>query len=646
MNLIYKIGTLLCCLPLFLFGQEKDYSVASIPKDLLQNADAIVRLYKKDVLIKNEKNMVVTYTKVITVFNSDGDDFINLYAGYDEGSKISKIFAKEYNANGFEIRTHKKKQFKDRSAVSGFYSDDRVKFLNYTPRSYPYTIEFYCEYKTKTTAFIPSWYPIPGYRISVEKSEFVINNPENILLLKKERNIEGSKIQNKSSEGVVHYLLENQKAIKSERYMPYYNEVLPSVTVGLSEFTLKGYTASNIRDWSDFGKWIRTNLYESQVALDEITKNKVKKLVAHETDPLKKAKLIYEYMQSKTRYVYVGIGVGGWQPTSAIEVDRLGYGDCKGLTNYTKALLDVVGIASNWVLVYSGSYKKDLDKEFTRIQGDHMILNIPKINNGKDVWLECTSQTIPFGYLGSFTDDRDVLVLEKEGGVIKHTPKYPDLDNLQTSNIAIVLDSLGGIHADLSIMSKGIQYNDKYYLESETERDVKEYYKSSRWSYNNNLSIKNYELLNMKDSLEFTENLKVDIPKYATLMGNEILLRTNAFNVFKRSLKRYEKREQPFYIHTGFVDVDTTYFKIPNQFTPDEILPSSNIKNKFGSYHVTMSKVDDETLKYTRSFCLREGKYSKDEYSAYYNFIETVKKLDNLKIVLKRKNNLRENIKI
>ena len=45
-------------------------------------------------------------------------------------------------------------------------------------------------------------------------------------------------------------------------------------------------------------------------------------------------------MQNKTRYISVQVGIGGWEPIAAKQVDKVGYGDCKGLTNYTKALFE------------------------------------------------------------------------------------------------------------------------------------------------------------------------------------------------------------------------------------------------------------------------------------------------------------------
>ena len=69
-------------------------------------------------------------------------------------------------------------------------------------------------------------------------------------------------------------------------------------------------------------------------------------------------------------------GIGGWKPIAANKVDAVGYGDCKGLVNYTKALLDAVGVKSHYSVVWAGQRKTSVEKNFFSMQGNHVILNI------------------------------------------------------------------------------------------------------------------------------------------------------------------------------------------------------------------------------------------------------------------------------
>ncbi len=41
-------------------------------------------------------------------------------------------------------------------------------------------------------------------------------------------------------------------------------------------------------------------------------------------------------MQGKTHYISIQVGIGGYQPFLASDVDRLNYGDCKALVNTHK----------------------------------------------------------------------------------------------------------------------------------------------------------------------------------------------------------------------------------------------------------------------------------------------------------------------
>jgi hypothetical protein len=52
--------------------------------------------------------------------------------------------------------------------------------------------------------------------------------------------------------------------------------------------------------------------------LPEETKAKMRALIGDEKNPIMKAKLIYDYVQQKSRYVSIQVGIGGWKPMDAV----------------------------------------------------------------------------------------------------------------------------------------------------------------------------------------------------------------------------------------------------------------------------------------------------------------------------------------
>jgi hypothetical protein len=86
------------------------------------------------------------------------------------------------------------------------------------------------------------------------------------------------------------------------------------------------------------------------------------------------------------------------------------------------------------------------------------------INTSDSVWLECTSQTLPSGYLSDFTDDRYALLIDETGGNLVHTPKYGLKDNLQQRKINAKLDAEGLLIADIKTNYSGIQQDNLHML--------------------------------------------------------------------------------------------------------------------------------------------------------------------------------------
>ena len=621
-----------------IYSQKVNYSALLIPSELKENANAVIRDNAIEITIESVDEMIVSKREVVTVLNKLGDRFASIYEGYDNDTKITKLSAFIYDAFGNQIKKYSKGKFIDVSAVDGgtLYSDSRVKYVDYTPISYPYTVVFESQYKTSTTAFVPSWYPINGYFVSVEKSQYKLINPSKIAINKKEKKFEKYPIKTNHSEYELFGLIENQPAIKYEAYSISFSDIMPKLMVVAENFQTDGVKGS-YSNWKELGLWMNEKILLKKTNLSQETKDHILKLVEGVDDPIKKAKIVYEYMQSKTRYISVQVGIGGIQPISADEVDKVSYGDCKGLTNYTKALLDVVGVKSNYVHVEANRNDRvSFEKDFASLaQGNHVILNIPTKEN--DIWLECTSQIMPFGFLGDFTNDRNVLVMTPNGGIIKRTPAYKNETNLQTINGKILLDEKGNVSAKIKRVSKGLQYDDKFSYENFTEEELIKSYKSNDWSYNNNLEIESFKLKNDKDSISFTEDLKITITNYASINDQEYLFRVNVFNKETRIPKRYRKRNLPLKISVGYKDVDEYEFKIPENYVLNFLPQEKEITSKFGSYKVTFTKIDDTTFKYHKTISIKEGVYPKEDYKAYRSFRRSIAKYENLRIAINKK---------
>lgn len=620
-----------------LISQTSSYNAFSIKKELKENANAVVRNHNIQIDVVNSAKIIIQIDRVITVLNKLGNSNVGAYVHYDDNSKITKLTATIYDALGNEVQKISKNKFIDVSAVDGgtLYSDSRVKYLDYTPVSYPYTVHFEYEKESSSTLFTPNWKPIEGYLLGIENSSYTLNLSTEKARVK-EVNFEGYEITKDISSSKIQYTVKNVPGIRNESYSPLLKDIEPAALIALNSFRVDG-VSGYYTNWDEFGKWMYSSLLEGRNAIDQETKTAVLELVKNVNDPLEKAKIVYKYMQDKTRYISVQVGIGGIQPIPALEVDKVGYGDCKGLTNYTKALLDVVGVTSYYTVVESNTSEPvSLESDFASFQGNHVILNLPY--NGKDIWLECTSQITPFGFLGSFTDDRDVLVITPEGGKIKRTTSYKNEQNLQETKAKIVLNNDGTIKADVNIESYGIQYDNKYWLETKDIKEQKTYYTSSYWNYNNNMTINSLTIKNNKDSIVLVENLNTTINDYGTITSDQMLIRVNVFNVNSSTPNRYRNRMLPLKISRGFKDFDEFLITIPSNYKiENNSLINNEVETKFGVYKIALKKINENQIMYTRTLLIKEGTYPKEDYDAYRDFRKKIAKTDNLRIALIKK---------
>ena len=260
-----------------------------------------------------------------------------------------------------------------------------------------------------------------------------------------------------------------------------------------------------------------------------------------------------------------------------------------------------------------------------------MILAIP--NKDKYVFLECTSQVDPFGYQGTFTDDRNVLVVKPEGGEIVRTKIYEDTGNTQISKGTYSIAENGDFSGKIGIVSEGSQYNQKFNNDKLSPTEMEAFYKDY-WSTINNLKIKKITFKNDTEKISFTENAEISAVNYGNVSANKMMFALNAFNPLTQSVKRIRNRKNPLEIQRGSVDIDEIEIALPANFSI-EFLPSNvEINGKFGEYKTEIIKKDNNNIVYKRKFFLKKGLYTNKEYDEFRLFMEQISRNDNAKIIL------------
>ncbi|WP_454803017.1 DUF3857 domain-containing protein [Mucilaginibacter phyllosphaerae] len=627
------LTALIALLNIGLANAQRNYDVSLISKDLLPYASAVVR--DQDVYTEvKDNNTFYRIKTAITVLNKNGDDLAEIVVWYDKTNVIKSIKGTVYDEFGKLTGKFSEKNFEDENASNDFslFEDSRVKHYTPTPGSYPYTIAYEYEVKSKQTLNFRNWRPNPYNGLAVEKSTFTFACKPDFSIRYKEINLPVNVSKGTTKEGLTTYTwqLTNLKALKSEPFSPIPEKYQTSVKIAPKSFVYAGINGS-FSNWQELGQWSYDKLLKSRQALPTGTVEKIKQLTAGITDNKQKAKKIYEYMQGKTRYISVQVGIGGYQPFLASDVDMLNYGDCKALVNYTQALLKAADIDSWYCIVEAGNSKVSMIDDFASMdQANHVILCLPL--KGDTTFLECTNQKIPFGFLSDFTDDRIVLACTPQGGKLMHTPKYNANDNLQARKAEFTINNTGDMTGDMATVYKGTQYDNSDELVGEP---LSEQIKTVQKMYTNinNLQVSKLDIKQDKKEIPAaTETLKFSAREFASAENGKMYFSLNPVNRL-RSIRDVRNRINPVYINRGYIDEDEISYTLPEGYHPDMEALNVHINKPFGKFKAN-TVYKDGKLVFKRRIEVIDGTYSKDTYQDLVAFYQAVADADGYTVML------------
>ena len=618
---------------LFLFigsvlGDNPEYAVNKIPLQLINNADLIVRNHSKIYEVVDKGKAYESYHLVVTLLNRNAMRSASHFVRYDKFTKIKKFDGEVYDQKGEVIKKFKKSDIKDYSSISNFslYEDNRVQLLEYTPPSYPITVAFEVEIEYEGILAYPNFKPLTQSKMAIQNASLKILIPEPLKLKYKSINFDNEpEVASQDNNNSYYWQASNWLAIeKWEVYKPDYHKQSPQVVIAPEVFEYDGY-AGSLQSWQSFGQWI-FNLAKERDVLPPATVAKLQSMTAGMSQ-LEKIEKLYQFMQEKTRYVSIQLGIGGFQPFEASLVDEVSYGDCKALSNYMRALLKAVDINSYLTAINAGDDHQQILTDFPMFQFNHMILCVPVAQD--TVWLECTSSIAPMGHLGKFTGHRYALVTNENGGALVKTRSYDAENNAQIRKIDVTIDEEGNAQAKVKTSFFGYQLSSitRYMLLS-TEEQKKKLYESLDVS---GLNIENFSF----DNNNQCQDLALSSMKYATLSGKRIFLNPNFMNRLDYDMPQTDKRICDVKIDYPFYDVDTVVYTLPPGYYTEYLPEAIEKESDFGFYKAYFLQDSDDKIMYIRKVKRYRGVYAPEKYEEFRSFFNAISGYDNVKIVLK-----------
>ncbi|MGV0978797.1 DUF3857 domain-containing protein [Empedobacter falsenii] len=615
------------------FSFAQNYAVDQIPADLIKDAYAVVRKNEEKIELLKVDELKYTEDVVVTVLSKAGDNYVGAQANYDPNTKIDLFEATLYDANGKEIKKFKTKDFGDQSHVSSgqMYTDDRIKYLNYTPTTYPYTIHYKIVTTNKNTLWIPRWSPIRAANLSTEKSSYQFVNKTSSTIRLKEDNFKGFDIAKTGDNNNLSYSLNNVLAFNEEDQMVGSQKIFPRAILASNQINIDG-VKGNFDNWNDYGKWTFDNLIRSKLDFTPAQKSVFQNMVKDAKSDEEKVQILYKHLQNKVRYIGVQLGIGGLSPFPNSYVESKSYGDCKALSNYMIGMLDAVNIKSYHTILFAGN-PIDIDEQMMYQQGNHMIVYVPL--NGKDIWLEATSQTAPYNYLGDFAGNRKVLIVDEKGGKIIPSQQFKTEDNQLFVNGNATLLADGTLNFNFSETSKGLIYENFARFNQLSEKDLDVRLKN-RFSYLQGISFKKKEFNNDWKNAVFTSNFEFSAPNYAKIQGNNIILNIIPVNKEETSVKKMKDRKFDFNIETGYVDEVFYTLTLPSGYKLPQKFDAITVKSAFGEYQLEINPKENNSFEIKRIYKQFSGTFSKEKYNEYVEFRRQIAGYDNTKLLLEK----------
>lgn len=591
--------------------------------------NAVVEESLTDVECISPTQVIINFKEVTTILNEHGADLATFVCSCSKNDKLTRFKGQVTDATGRILRKFKESELKQTEYSQYLAIDDYKMYLDYTPPVYPVTVTYEWTMESYDDLIeFPRFCPQTDYDVSVKKAVYRLKAPKSINIRHAQQNIGKTVNVSDDSKGfqILSLELSDLPALKYEPYSRPLRERLPMAYFVPTDFTYYG-TQGSLKDWTEYGKWEYSLINGSEKLPDAVCQELHQLTDGLETEREKIAAL-YQRLEKTTRYVAILLGIGGQKPAPAADVCRSGFGDCKGLSNYMRAMLKEVGIPSNYITI--STTNRRLFKDFASVgQMNHVILQVPL--QGDTLWLECTNPQLPMGYVHQNIAGHNAIEISEEGGRLVRLPVYADSTNLMLSKIHIRLDSKGA--ADVSLLQNFHNWQYEHYIPllkmDETNRHK---------ALQRIIRVPQAEIGRMdvkENGATITIDADVKSQRYATITGQRLFVPICPIHNGYTAPPPLPEREEDIFLETGYFDKDEITITIPEGYDIEAIPKDITIEKPFGTFSFIIKREGNE-LHIQNRLLMKAGTYDKSQYPQFIDFMKNVNRIYSQKIVLKK----------
>jgi hypothetical protein len=595
-----------------------------------QTNDAELLSQITEIIIDNGK-LIKNQSFEIQINNREGEEFSKISIFYTKDNKVSKIVAYIKDNTGNIIRKIKKSDIIEKSAIpdGSFYTDYFVKEFTLRHSTYPYTIFYSFQEECEQFIHLDDWTPVIAYKIPTIKAELKISIPKDYEIKFLQNSIENPKINDIENRKIYLWESSYNKCFNPEIYSSADDMKIPWVIIVPKQFNYE--KQGSFESWISYGNW-NLELLNGMDDLPEIEKNKINNLIKDIKDKKEQIKILYQHLQDETRYVNISIKTGGLKPYPASYVAKNKFGDCKALSNYFKSVLNVIGVQSFYTTVNAGEDIEKIYTDFPSHQSNHIILFIPFEND--TIWLDCTNDG-PFNYLGTFTQNREAFVIEKDKSHLVKTPALSIDEVLESRVVKIDQKPDGSVLSSFCNIYKGEMFKEIYpFAESINEVDktriVRKYFVEA------NLELLDYFFIKRdRDDPRIILEINARADKVFQKQGRETLVKMLPFKLPK--FEKPKDRKLPVHLDFPINKLDTIQYSFSDALSIGELPKDKDISSKYGTYKLRIIK-NNNIVEVVKQLILYAGIYSIEEYLDFYKFILTVSEIENNSFIVLNSN--------